>query len=65
MEVVVVKDANGDVLKVFLIKEGWDRLKEMEKRVAATGCYLDRYTPRGNESQLSQYVSQLEKDCER
>lgn len=64
MQIAVVKDANGDVLKVFLIKEDWDQLKELSKRVSATGCYLDTHSIRGNESQLAQYVTQLEKECQ-
>jgi hypothetical protein len=63
MQIAVVKDANGDVLKVFLVKDGWDRLKELSKRISATGCYLDTHSIRGTESQLAQYVTQLEKEC--
>jgi hypothetical protein len=62
--VAVVSDANGDVLKVFVIEDGWNGLKPLQKRVSATGCYLDLHSVRGDESQLTQYVKQLEKECE-
>ena len=60
--VCLVKDANGNVIKSFLVKEGWDRLDELKKRVEKTGCYLDTLSSRGNESQLVQLVTELEKE---